>query len=94
MNENRLSMMTLNRNHSHLIVKRFLARKHQMRFMPLSQLHSGRKKGGESYLAHHWQDQPDAFFKSVESGFRHPVRYPLTGFSLGLLFDISNWSIK
>jgi hypothetical protein len=75
MNESRLSMIALNRNQFHLIVKRFLARKHQMRFMPLRQLHSGRKKGGEFYLAHHHGKINPTLFSDLlkETSFVRPA---------------------
>ena len=36
MNENRLSMIALNRNHSHLFVKRFLAKKYAKQILTVS----------------------------------------------------------
>jgi hypothetical protein len=37
----------------------------------------------------------DVQFKKVKMGHNSKTfTYPLTGFSLGLLFEISNWSIR
>ncbi len=83
MNENRLSMIALNRNNSHLFVKRFLATKYQMCFMQLSQPHDGRKKG-VGLSCPYWQDQPDASFRSVGKQLPSSCPLPLDRLQLGL----------